>query len=121
MDIQPIRIEEDYENALNRVEKLMDATPNSPEEAELEVLATLIESYEAKHFPLPDADPIEVIKFVMEQSGMMDKDLVPFIGRSGRVSEVLTRKRSLSIMMIRKLHKGLGIPAESLIKEYEVA
>ena len=121
MDIKPIRTEKDYRTALSRVEELMDAISDSPEEDELDVLASLLEMYETKHYSIPDAHPIEVIRFVMEQNNMLDKDLIPFLGRSGRVSEVLNARRPLTIGMIRKLNSGLGIPAEALIKEYEVA
>lgn len=121
VDIRPIRTEEDYRNALSRVEELMDATPNSPEEDELDVLASLVEIYETKHYPIPDAHPLEVIRFVMEQNNMLDKDLMPFLGGSGRISEVLGAHRPLTIGMIRKLNTGLGIPAEVLIKEYKVS
>lgn len=121
VDIKPIRTEEDYRNVLTRIEELMDATPDSPEEDELDVLASLVEIYETKHYSIPDAHPLEVIKFVMEQNNMLDKDLMPFLGGSGRVSEVLSAHRPLTIGMIRKLNKGLGIPVEVLIKEYKVA
>jgi len=121
IDIKPIKTEEDYRSALSRVEELMDATPNSPEEDELDVLSSLVEIYETKHYPIPDAHPLEVIRFVMEQNNMLDKDLMPFIGGSGRVSEVLGAHRPLTIGMIRKLKNGLGIPAELLIQEYKVA
>lgn len=120
MNIQPIKNEESYEAALARVEELMHAVPNTPEGDELDILAALIESYENKIYPIDVPDPIEAIRFRMEQYGMTNKDLVPFIGSSGRVSEVLNYKRCLSISMIRKLNSGLNIPLESLIKEYEI-
>ena len=108
---------EDYEQALAYVETLMDAEPGSPEEEELELFALLIEEYEEEHFPIPLPDPIEAIKFRMEQEGLTRKDLIPYIGSASKVSEVLNRKRPLSLNMIRKLHEGLGIPAEVLLQE----
>lgn len=121
MEIKPIKSERDYRRALARIESLMDARSGSPEEDELDVLATLVEAYEGKHFTFPEAHPLEVIRFVMEQNDMLDKDLVPFIGSSGRVSEVMSGRRPLTINMIRKLHKGLNIPADALVAEYDVA
>ena len=98
-------------------ETLMTAEPNTPEGEKLDVLVTLIEAYERKHFPLDLPDPVEAIKFEMEQKGLTVKDLEPMIGKSNRVYEVLNRKRSLTLKMIWKLHQELGIPAESLIKQ----
>ncbi len=121
MEIEPIKTTGDYRQALTRIEELMDAAPDSAEESELDVLAILVEAYEKKRFPVPDAHPLEVIRFVLEQNGMIDKALMPFIGTSGRVSEVMSGRRPLTIGMIRKLHDGLGIPADALIAEYEVA
>ena len=120
MNIQPIKDKKSHEAALARVEDLMNAVPNTPEGDELEMLVALIEAYEKKVYPIDVPDPIEAIRFRMEQYGMTNKDLIPFIGSSGRVSEVLNYKRSLSISMIRKLNSGLNIPLESLIKEYEI-
>lgn len=117
MDIKPIRSRRDYEAALKAAEKLMSAKRNSPEGDALDVLVTLIEAYEAKHFPLDLPDPVEAIKFAMEQRDLTVKDLVPYIGQPNRVYEVLNRKRPLTMAMVWKLHKGLGIPAESLIKQ----
>ena len=121
MKIKPIKSGRDYRRMLARIETLMDAKPDSREQDELEILVTLVEAYEAKHFPIPDAHPLEVIRFVMEQNGMINKDLMPYIGSSGRVSEVMSGRRPLTINMIRKLHKGLGIPADALLTEYDVA
>ena len=98
----------------------MDASKNTPEGDELEVLALLVEQYEASHYPIDLPDPIEAIRFRMEQFGLQDKDLVKYIGRSGRVSEILNYKRKLTLPMMRKLHAGLKIPTESLIKDYPV-
>lgn len=117
MDIKPIKTDADYRAALKEVESLMMAEPNTPEGEKLDVLVTLIEAYERTHFPLDLPDPVEAIKFEMEQKGLTIKDLEPMIGKSNRVYEVLNRKRSLTLNMIRKLNQELGIPAESLIKQ----
>lgn len=117
MDIRPIKTKRDYEKGLRRIEALMSAQPGTDEGDELEVLATLVEAYEQKHFPVSAADPVEAILFRMEQQGLERKDLEPFIGSRHRVSEVLNRKRNLSLDMIRKLHSGLGIPLEVLVGE----
>lgn len=116
MNIKPIRTEEDYREALRRVESLMTAEFGTPEGDELDILATLVEAYEAKHYPLEAADPIEAIKFEMERTGLTPRDLEPMIGRLNRVYEVLAGKRPLTLPMIWRLHKGLGIPAEALIQ-----
>ena len=115
MDIKPIRTEADYSNALARVAELMDATPGSEAGAELDVLATLIDAYEARNFPIDPPDPIEAIKFRMEQKGLKRKDLEPLLGGRSRVSEVLSGKRGLSIQQIRNLHVELRIPYENLL------
>ncbi|MBX9894468.1 MAG: transcriptional regulator [Nitrosomonas sp.] len=117
MEIKPIKTDADYRAALKEVESLMSAETNTPEGEKLDVLVTLIEAYERKHFPLDLPDPIEAIKFEMDQKGLTIKDLEPMIGKSNRVYEVLNRKRSLTLRMIQKLHQELGIPAESLIKQ----
>ncbi len=117
MEIKPIKTDVDYRAALKEIETLMSAEPNTPEGEKLDVLVTLVEAYEHKNFPLDLPDPVEAIKFEMEQKGLTVKDLEPMIGKSNRVYEVLNRKRSLTLTMIRKLHRELGIPAESLIKE----
>lgn len=117
MDIRPIRTKRDYERALRRIETLMDAESGTDEGDELEVLATLVDVYEEKHFPVGAADPVEAILFRMDQQGLERKDLEPFIGSRHRVSEVLNRKRGLSLDMIRRLHAGLGIPLEVLVGE----
>lgn len=115
MNIKLIRTEEDLSAALARLDQLWGAPAGTPEGDELEVLALLIEKYEDEHYPMPPSDPIEAIKFRMEQQGLTQKDLEPFIGSSGRVSEVLSRKRKLSLTMIKRLHDGLRIPYESLL------
>jgi HTH-type transcriptional regulator/antitoxin HigA len=117
MNIKPIKTKRDYEAALHAIESLMTAKRNTPEGDLLEVLVTLVERYERTRFPLDLPDPVEAIKFVMEQRNLTAKDLVPYIGRPNRVYEVLNHKRPLTMTMVRKLHAGLGIPAESLIKQ----
>ncbi len=115
MTIFPIRIEKDYDKALARIDMLMNADIGTPEGDELDILVTLIEAYEAKHYPMPVCDPVEAIKFRMEQMGLEAKDLTPIIGSRSKVSEVLNHKRQLSITMIRNLHARLHVPYESLI------
>jgi HTH-type transcriptional regulator/antitoxin HigA len=114
--VRPIRTEKDYETALKEVERLWGAKSGSPDGDRLDVLATLIEAYEDEHYPMDPPDPIEAIKFRMEQQGLTRKDLEPLIGTRTRVAEVLNRKRGLSIDMIRRLHETLGISAEILIR-----
>jgi HTH-type transcriptional regulator/antitoxin HigA len=116
MEIKPIRSKNDYRTALKEVEKLMGAKANTRDGEKLDVLVTLIEAYERKHYPLDLPDPVEAIKFEMEQRGLTVKDLEATIGRANRVYEVLGRKRPLTLQMIQRLHSKLGIPAESLIK-----
>lgn len=116
MDIKPIKTNADYRAALKDVEGLMMATPDSPEGERLDVMVTLIEAYEARQFPMDLPDPVAAIKFEMDRKGLTIKDLEPMIGKSNRVYEILNHKRSLTLKMIWKLHEGLGIPAESLIK-----
>ena len=115
-ELKPIRTEADYENALAEVERLWGAKSGTPKGDRLDVLATLIDAYEAEHYPMDPPDPVEAIKFRMEQQGLSRKDLEPLIGTRTRVAEVLNRKRSLSIGMIRRLHAHLGISAEVLIR-----
>ena len=116
MNIAPIKTHRDYRRALKEIEGLMAAKRNTPEGDRLDVLATLVEAWEAKHYSLDLPDPVEAIKYHMEQKGLAPRDLVPFIGSRNRVYEVLARKRPLTLVMVRRLHEGLGIPAESLIK-----
>ncbi len=120
MDIKPIKTDADYRAALKEIESLMLAAPNTPEGEKLDVLVTLVEAYEAKHYPLDLPDPVEAIKFEMEQKGLTVKDLEPMIGKSNRVYEILNHKRSLTLKMIWKLNQQLGIPAESLIKPPQI-
>ncbi|QRF62138.1 HTH-type transcriptional regulator / antitoxin HigA [Variovorax sp. PDC80] len=115
MEIQPVKNESSYRAALAAIEGLMMAKRDTPEGDRLDVLVTLVQAYEAKHHPIDPPDPIEAIKFRMDQSGMGVKDLVPFIGPLNRVYEVLARKRPLTLHMIRRLNKGMGIPADVLI------
>jgi HTH-type transcriptional regulator/antitoxin HigA len=115
-DIKPIRSERDYTEAMTEVERLWGSPLGTPEGDRLDVLTTLIEAYEAKSFPMDIPDPVEALKFRMEQQGLTRKDLEPMLGPRTRVSEVLSRTRGLSIEMIRKVHSGLGIPAEVLIR-----
>ena len=117
MDIKPIRTKADYKRALREVSAYFDnePEPGSADGDRFEILTTLVEAYEAKHFPIDAPDPIEAIRFRMEQGGLTVKDLVPSIGQPNRVYEVLNRKRGLTLEMIRNLHRNLGIPAESLI------
>ena len=115
-DLKPIRNEADYDAALDEVGRLWGAKSGTPEGDRLDVLATLIDAYEAKHHPIDPPDPVEAIRFRMEQQGLTRKDLEPMIGPRNRVADVLNRKRGLSIDMIRQLHDGLGISAEVLIR-----
>ena len=115
MNIKPIRNDEDLQAAFRRLDDIFHAEEGTPEADEMEVLVTLIEVYENKHYPIGASDPIEAIKFRMDQQGLTPRDLEPFIGSSGRVSEVLNRKRKLSLAMIKRLHEGLRIPYESLL------
>ena len=116
MEIAPIKTNRDYRRTLKEIEGLMTAKRNTPDGDRLDVLVTLIESWEARNHPLDLPDPIAAIHYHMEQKGLTAKDLAPYIGSRNRVYEVLNRKRPLSLKMIWRLHKGLGIPAESLIK-----
>ena len=115
MAIHPVKTDTDYRRALLRIDELMDAGPDTTEGEELDVLATLVEVYEREHMTIGPPDPVEAILFRMEQMGLNRKALEPFLGGRSRVSEVLNRKRSLSMSQIRKLHKGLDIPLENLI------
>ena len=121
MEIKAIRTDAGYRDALREVSALIDLNPDrdSPQGERLEVIGTLVQAYEAEHYPIDPPDPIEAIRFRMDQSGMAVKDLVPFIGPLNRVYEVLARKRPLTLHMIRRLNKGMGIPAEVLIGQAE--
>ena len=119
MDVTPIRTKRDYRRALKEIEGLMDAKRGTPDGDRLDVLVTLVEAWEAKRYPIDLPDPVEAIRYHMEQQSLEPKDLVPYIGSRNRVYEVLNRKRPLTLKMVWRLHSGLGIPAESLIKVSE--
>ncbi len=119
MDIRPIATEKDYEAALAEIRRLWSAEAGSPEAQKVEVLAMLAQNYERAREPLPEADPIEAIKFRMEQQGLTRKDLLPIFGTSARISEILSGKRSLTLDMVKKLHFDLGIPLDSLVVQQE--
>lgn len=120
MDIRPIKNETDYEAALAEIERLWDAPDGSPEGDKLDILATLVENYEEKHYPIPPPDPIEAIIHYMESQNLTRRDLEPYIGSRARVSEILNRKRALSLKMIRNLQTGLGISADILVQPYQL-
>ncbi|MDA0261803.1 MAG: transcriptional regulator [Proteobacteria bacterium] len=117
MEITPIKTQRDYKAALREIEGLMSASNNPPEGDRLDVLVTLVTAYEAKHHPIDPPDPIDAIRFRMDQQGLRPVDLVPYIGSRARVSHILAGKRPLTLPMIRKLTAGLGIPADVLIQE----
>ena len=119
--VKPIRSDEDLQAAFKQLALVFQAPAGSDLPDERDVLATLIEAYEQKHYPIGSADPVDTIKFRMEQQNLTPRDLEPFIGSSGRVSEILNRKRRLSLQMVKKLHKGLHIPYESLLATGYVA
>lgn len=121
MNIRPIKTEADYQSALKEIEKLFGVEPGSSEGDRLDVLLTLVEAYEDEHYAIPAPDPIEAINYFMESRGMTRADLEPFIGSRARVSEILNRKRPLTLSMIQRLHSKLGIPAEVLVKPYRTA
>jgi len=119
MIIRPIRNDEDHSKAMERIEALWGAEPGTPEADQLEVLVTLVDAYEAEHHAVDPPDPIDALRFRMEQAGMTRKDLEPYIGSRARVSEVLNRRRTLTLAMIRRLRDGLGIPADVLLGREE--
>lgn len=116
MKAKILKTEADYEAALAYIDTLMDAAPDSPEEEDLSLFSLLVEQYEREHYPISPPDPVDAILFRMDQEGLTRADLVPYIDSQSKVSEVLSRKRPLSITMIRKLHEGLGIPAAALLQ-----
>ena len=118
MNIKPIKTEKDYQTALKRLEQIFDASPKTKAGDELDILTMLIEKYENEHYAIDAPDPIEAIKFRMEQMGYKQKDLAKIIGYKGRVSEILNRKRKLTLEMVRNLHEKMNIPLESLIQAY---
>jgi HTH-type transcriptional regulator/antitoxin HigA len=115
MDIRPIKTEKDYDSAISRIEELWGAKKDSPEGDELDLLVTLAESFEMKHYPIAPPDPIDAIKFRMEQMELTNADMVNYLGSQSRVSEILNRKRNLTLGMVKSLYKGLKIPAEILL------
>jgi HTH-type transcriptional regulator / antitoxin HigA len=115
MKIAPIKNEKEYQKALKELEKVFDASPGTPEGDVGEVLVLLIEDYEKKHFPIDAPDPIEAIKYIMEEKGLTNKDIIPYFGSKSLVSAVFNRRRNLSLKMIKSLHKGLGLPYEILM------
>ena len=115
MNLKPIRNKKDLSEALARIDELIDAKPGAPEYDELEILSTLVEAYEEKHCPIPPPDPVEAIKFRMDQLGLKQADIAKYLGGKNRASEVLSRKRPLSLRMIRNLHINLKIPSDSLL------
>lgn len=119
MEIRPVKTESDYEAALEEIDRLWGSPEGTEDGDRLDVLLVLVEDYESKHHPIDPPDPIEAIKFRMDQMNLTRKDLEPLIGSRGRVSEVLNRRRSLSLLMIRRLHSELHIPLESLVYESE--
>ena len=121
MDIKPIHTEEDYEAALSRIEEIFDAERDTPEGDELEILASLVEVYEKKHYPVGMPDPIEAIKIRMEDLGLDRKDLEDVIGSKGRISEILNRRRPLTLPMVQRLSEKLGLPTEVLAQPYPLA
>tara|TARA_B110000971_G_C19779832_1_gene394777 strand:- start:259 stop:615 length:357 start_codon:yes stop_codon:yes gene_type:complete len=118
MNIKPIRNKADYQNALERLELIFDAKRDTKEGDELEILAMVVDNYETEHFPIEMPDPIAAIKFRMEQMGLKQKDLVEMVGFKSRVSEIMNKKRKLTLEMIRKLNTNLHIPTEVLIQDY---
>ena len=121
MNIRPIRSEADYDTALTAIDRLMGAAPDTPERDELEALVILVEAYEAKHWPIEAPDPISALEHVMEARGLRQKDLADLIGSQPHASEVLNRRRPLTLAMIRTLSAEWGIPAEVLVREYDLA
>jgi HTH-type transcriptional regulator/antitoxin HigA len=116
MEIKPIRNEVDYKTALMEIDKLIESPPGTPEGDRMDVLVTLVEAYEARNFPIPEPDdPVQVLEYYMESRGLSRVDLIEYLGSKERVSEILNRKRGLSLEMIRRLHNGLGIPADLIM------
>jgi HTH-type transcriptional regulator / antitoxin HigA len=118
MDIRPIKTKGDYKKALGAIEQLWEAKPDTPESERLELLSILVEAFEREHYPIPLPDPIAAIEHCMESRGLTRKDLEPYLGSRARVSEVLARRRPLTLSMIRRLSVGLGIPTDVLIQLY---
>ena len=121
MELRPIKTESDYQNALQKIEQLFDAEPNSPECDRLDILTTLVEAYEQKHFPIEAPDPIEAILYYLEARGLSNRDLESSIGSCDRVEAILNRQQPLTLDVIRRLNRNLGLPAEILIQPYSIA
>ncbi len=121
MYIKPIRTEQEYQEALAEIERLFEAEPGTPEGDQLDVWVTLVEAYEEKYYAIPLPDPIEAIEYHMERLGLHRHDLEPYLGSRSRVSEILNRKRSLTLSMMRRLSEGLGISLEVLAQKYPLA
>ncbi len=121
MDIHLIKTEADYQAALRHVDRLMDAQPNTPEGDDLELLTTLLTAYEEQHYPIVPPDPVEALVYWMESRDLTRRDLEPLLGSRARVAEILNRRRTLTLEMIRRLHSTLGIPAEILIQPYSTS
>jgi HTH-type transcriptional regulator/antitoxin HigA len=122
MEIKPIRSEDDYKAALEEIDKLMESQPGTPEGDRMDVLVTLVEAYEAKNFPIPEPDdPVQVLEYYMESRALSRTDLIAYLGSKERVSEILNRKRGLSLEMIRRLHNGLGIPSDLIMGRHSQA
>jgi HTH-type transcriptional regulator/antitoxin HigA len=120
MSVKPVKTENDYQAALAEIDAIFDAQPNTPDGDRLDVLTTLVEAYEAMRYPIPSPDPIEAIKYFLEARSLATEDLEPYIGSRSKVEEVLNRRRALTIDMIRRLHAGLGISADILIRPYHL-
>ncbi|WP_435628519.1 helix-turn-helix domain-containing protein [Candidatus Ferrigenium straubiae] len=120
MELKPIKTRTEYKAALREIEVLFDAPEGTPQADKVEVLAMLVEKYEARHHPIPAPDPIDFLNYVIETRGLTRKDLEPYIGTRGRVAEVLNRTRPLTLAMIRRLSEGLDLPADVLIADYEL-
>lgn len=121
MEIRPIVTAEDHEAALREIGRLWGAEPGTPDGDRLDVLATLVEDYEGRHFPIADADPVDIIKIHMDMTGRSQRDLAELLGSASRASELLNRKRQITMEMARRLHREWGIPADALIAPYELA
>ena len=120
MQIRPIKTKADHRAALKEIEQLMDAKPGTPASDRLEILTTLVDRYESQHEPIEPPDPIDALRYHMESRGLTRRDLEPFLGSRARVAEILNRRRPLTIDMIRKLHEGLGMSADVLIRPYAI-
>jgi len=121
MEIHPIHTDADHKAALAEIERIFDAAPGTPEADKLDILATLVERYEEQRWPVPEGDPVEIIRFMMEQRGEGQAGLARLFGSASRASEIINRKRALTMEMVRRLHREWGIPAELLIGSYELA